>query len=222
VIASRAMITIGCAGFAVPATRYLKEFLFVEVQDTHVAVPGTGTIRRWRREAPPTFAFALLAPREVGQESFRLGKVVENAMESLLEIKRELAATTIVFTCPADFAETRPNKAAVKEFLTAMRGTYDRIVWEPPPSWNPDEVTSAVESTGAICARDPLRHGMSTSKTAYYRLPGPAGHKSRYEDHSIDKLGELAAAAKHDEAFYIFTNVDQFADAKRLRKVLKL
>ena len=61
-----AMITIGCAGFPVPATRYFKEFLFVEVQETHVSQPGTGTIRRWRREAPPGFVFALLAPREIG------------------------------------------------------------------------------------------------------------------------------------------------------------
>ena len=36
-----AMVTIGCAGFPVPATRYFKEFLFVEVQETHVALPGT-------------------------------------------------------------------------------------------------------------------------------------------------------------------------------------
>ena len=38
----QAMITIGCAGFPVPATRYFKEFLFVEVQETHVSQPGTG------------------------------------------------------------------------------------------------------------------------------------------------------------------------------------
>ena len=44
------MITVGCAGFAVPATRYFKEYLFVEVQETHLAVPGPGTVRRWRRE----------------------------------------------------------------------------------------------------------------------------------------------------------------------------
>ena len=54
------MITVGCAGFAVPATRYFKEYLFVEVQETHLAVPGPGTLRRWRREAPEGFEFALL------------------------------------------------------------------------------------------------------------------------------------------------------------------
>ena len=58
------MITVGCAGFPVPATRYFREFTFVEVQETHVALPGPGTIRRWRREAPEGFQFALLGPRE--------------------------------------------------------------------------------------------------------------------------------------------------------------
>ena len=85
------MITIGCAGFPVPATRYFKEFLFVEVQETHVSQPGTGTIRRWRREAPPGFVFALLAPREIGQEGFREGKVTESALKNLTDVTKELA-----------------------------------------------------------------------------------------------------------------------------------
>jgi uncharacterized protein YecE (DUF72 family) len=80
------MITMGCAGFPVPATRYFKEFLFVEVQETHVTLPGTGTIRRWRREAPKGFTFAMLAPREIGQEGFRDCKVTETALKSLGEV----------------------------------------------------------------------------------------------------------------------------------------
>src|ERR1700690_2732283 len=98
-----AMITIGCAGFPVPATRYFREFLFVEVQETHVAQPGTGSIRRWRREAPPGFVFALLAPREIGQESFREGKVTETALRSLMNVAKELDSQTAVFAAPPDF-----------------------------------------------------------------------------------------------------------------------
>ena len=56
----------------------------------------------------------------------------------------------------------------------------------------------------------------------YYRLPGPAGHKSRYEDPAIEKLAEIAAEPKNDRAHYVFTNVDMFADAKRLKKAMKL
>src|SRR4028119_1933924 len=67
------MITVGCAGFPVPATRYFKEFLFVEVQETHVAPPGSGTVRRWRREAPEGFRFAMVGPRGIGPEGSGAG-----------------------------------------------------------------------------------------------------------------------------------------------------
>ena len=88
------MMVVGCAGFAVPATRYFKEYLFVEVQETHLAVPGPGTLRRWRREAPQGFEFALLGPREIGQEGFRDGKVIETALRTLGEVAQELEART--------------------------------------------------------------------------------------------------------------------------------
>jgi uncharacterized protein YecE (DUF72 family) len=215
------MITMGCAGFPVPATRYFKEFLFVEVQETHVALPGTGTIRRWRREAPKGFKFAMLAPREIGQEGFREGKVTETALKSLSEVGKELSATTAVFVAPIEFTANRGNKAALKDFLASVKKRFERVVWEPPSNWKPDDAEAIAEDAGVIAARDPLAHGTSTMVNAYYRMPGPAGHKSRYEDPAIEKLAELAMSAKNKEATYVFTNVDMFADAKRFKKAIK-
>ena len=214
-------LTIGCAGFPVPATRYFKEFLFVEVQETHVTQPGTGTIRRWRREAPPGFAFAMLAPREIGQEGFREGKVVETALKAVAEVGKELEAKIAVFVAPAEFTASRGNKAAVKEFLSTVKKRFDRVIWEAPPAWDPDDAEGLATDAGVIAARDPLLHGSSKAAVAYYRLAGPAGHKSRYEDPAIDKLAEIARTAKNKDATYVFTNVDMFADAKRFKKAVK-
>ncbi|WP_394838967.1 DUF72 domain-containing protein [Pendulispora rubella] len=214
-------ITLGCAGFPVPATRYFKEFLFVEIQEVHVS-PGTGTIRRWRREAPEGFDFSVVAPRDIGQEGFRSGKVIESALKSLREVSKELVASTAVFVAPPDFSSSRANKAMVKEFLGSIQRKFDRIVWEAPTSWDPDDAASLAEDAGAIAARDPLTQGIGEGAVAYYRLPGPAGHKSRYEDPAIERLADLARSAEHDDATYVFTNVDMFADAKRLKKALKL
>ena len=216
------MITVGCAGFPVPATRYFKEFLFVEVQDTHLAAPGPGTVRRWRREAPEGFRFAMLGPREIGQEGFRDGMVVETALRTLESVGRELDADTVILVAPPDFVPNRANKAAVKDLLTAVRKRFARVVFEPAPGWDADETETMAFEVGAIAARDPLVSGMSKADVAYYRMPGPAGHKSRYEDPAIDRLGELARSAPRQNATYVFTNVDMFADAKRLKKVLKL
>jgi uncharacterized protein YecE (DUF72 family) len=216
------MITIGCAGFPVPATRYFKEFTFVEVQETQVAQPGTGTIRRWRREAPPGFVFALLAPREIGQEGFRDGKATETSLRALLNVARELDSQTAVFVAPQDFTPSRGNRAAVKDFLLSAGKKYRRVVWEPPPGWDPDEAEQLATEGGATAARDPLVSGASNATFAYYRLPGPAGHKSRYEDPAIERLGDLARTAKNEHAVYVFANVDMFADAKRLKRALSV
>ncbi len=216
------MVIIGCAGFPVPATRYFKEFLFVEVQETHLSMPGPGTIRRWRREAPSGFQFSVLGPREIGQEGFRDGTVVETALTSLGEVAKDLGSTTAVFVSPPEFANNRANKAAVKDFLIKARTGFDVVVWEAPTAWDPDVAHTLAESAGAIAARDPLAHGIAPGLSGYYRLPGPAGHKSRYEDPAIEKLAELVQSAKHERATYVFTNVDMFADAKRLRKSAKV
>jgi uncharacterized protein YecE (DUF72 family) len=152
-------ITVGCAGFPVPATRYFKEFLFVEIQETHHALPGMGTIRRWRREAPPGFEFAMLAPREIGQEGFREGKVVETALKTLADVGKELEATTAVFVSPQELTSSRANKAAVKDFLQSVRKKFDRVVWEPPTTWDPDDAATLASDVKVIPARDPLAHG---------------------------------------------------------------
>jgi uncharacterized protein YecE (DUF72 family) len=216
------MITVGCAGFPVPATRYFREFMFVEVQETHMSQPGPGTIRRWRREAPQGFRFALLGPREVGQEGFRDGKVIETALKSIEVVAEELEAKTAVFVAPPEFAHSRANKGVLREFLAGVKARFERVVFEPAPGWDPDECDELAHSAGALAARDPLTVGISKLPTAYYRLHGPAGHKSRYEDPAIDKLAEIARTAKHTDATYVFTNVDMFADAKRFKKALKL
>ncbi|RLB45277.1 MAG: hypothetical protein DRI90_28615 [Deltaproteobacteria bacterium] len=215
------MITVGCAGFPVPATRYFKEFSFVEVQETHLSLPGRGTIRRWRREAPEGFRFALLGPRNVGQEGFRVGKVTETALESIEGVAEALQARTAVFVAPTEFNSTRTNKAVLKDFLTQVRERFDTVVFEPSDGWNLDECDDMAEEADAIVVRDPLVQELSKRKVAYYRLHGPAGHKSRYEDPAIERLSAIAAEAGHETATYVFTNVDMFADAKRFKKALK-
>ncbi len=110
----------------------------------------------------------------------------------------------------------------MREFLVGVKARFERVVFEPAAGWDPDETDDLTHEVGAVAARDPLTAGLSKLQIAYYRLHGPAGHKSRYEDPAIERLGEIARGAKHTDATYVFTNVDMFADAKRFKKALKL
>lgn len=214
------MFTVGCAGFAVPATRYFKEYFFVEIQETNLAVPGPGTIRRWGREAPDGFEFALLGPREIVQEGFKPGKVVDAALEALAGVRDSLDAKRAVFVAPQEFNATKTNKTNLKHFLQLVRPQYDKIVFEVP-GWKPDDADALAEDTDTLASRDPLHHGLSKRPEAYYRLPGPAGRKSRYEDPAIEELAGIALSDQEQKAHYIFANVDMFSDAKRFRKSLE-
>ncbi|HLV67232.1 MAG TPA: DUF72 domain-containing protein [Polyangiaceae bacterium] len=214
------MLVVGCAGFAVPATRYFKEYLFVEVQETQLAIPGPGTLRRWRREAPNGFEFALLGPREISQEGFRDGKVVETALKTLSDVAQELSARAAVFVAPQDFPSSRSNRSALRDFLKHVRKQFDTVVFEAGAAWDPDDCDALADETDTLAARDPLQHGLSKREVAYYRLPGPAGHKSRYEDPAIERLADIARSGQEQKATYVFTNVDMFSDAKRFKKAL--
>ncbi len=214
-------IVVGCSGFSIPASRYFKEFPYVEITETLISVPGTGTVKRWRREAPPTFTFALLAPREIAQEGFKESKVTEVALGTLLSVKKELSAETVVFVVPPEIASQKAVRAAASAFLGKVKKKFARVILDAA-HWEPSDVEDVAAAAKALPARDPLAHGLLPAKVAYYRLPGPAGHKSRYEDHSMEKLGELAASATHTDATYVFTNVDMTQDAKRLMRALAL
>jgi uncharacterized protein YecE (DUF72 family) len=216
------MITVGCAGFAVPATRYFKEYDFVEIQETHRAVPGPGTIRRWRREAPQGFEFALVAPREVGADNFKPSPPVTAGLKILDDVAEQLESKLAVFLAPAEFSQSRANKSALKDFLKDVRSRFPTIVFELGPQWPADDADAVAEETDTIAARDPLLQGLSKRKVAYYRLPGPAGHKSRYEDPAIERLAEIAQSADHSSVHYVFTNVDMFADGKRFKRAMGL
>ncbi|HET9959317.1 MAG TPA: hypothetical protein VFQ61_32730, partial [Polyangiaceae bacterium] len=127
---------------------------------------------------------------------------------------------TAVFAAPADFPCSRSNKSALKDFLKNVRSQFETVVFEAGPAWNPDEADDLAEETKTLSSRDPLHHGLSKRKVAYYRLPGPAGHKSRYEDPAIERLAEIAQGGTQQESTYVFTNVDMFADAKRFKRAM--
>jgi hypothetical protein len=200
------MITVGCASFPVPATRYFRVHIRGGAGDV-LSCPGPFAAGVG---APTGFRFALLGPREIGQEGFRDGKVIETALKSIGAVADRPSPRS-----PSSSARVPPQPHQQGRCSSRGRAQALRSRGVQPPGWDPDECDELTREIGALAARDPLTSGLSKLKVAYYRLHGPAGHKSRYEDPAIERLAEIARNAKHDDATYVFTNVDMFADAKR-------
>ena len=119
-----------------------------------------------------------------------------------------------------EYTDTKTNRAAIKTFFASKHDELPPMVFEASASWDVSAAEKLALDAQVMPCRDPLAHGLSKAKEVYYRLAGPAGHKSRYEDAPLEALAELARKAKHDRVFYIFSNVDMGQDAKRLQKAL--
>lgn len=206
-----------------PATKYLKEFDGVELADTHLGVPGPALVRRWRREAPAGFRFTAVAPKELLSDGLKPSAASESAWQSFLPIARELAAERVVLPSPPEATDSKAWRSAFGQLFARLAQSDPSLefVWDPPPSWSLKDADAAVKDLKVTVARDPLRHPpVSRGSLAYYRLAGPAGHKSRYEDQALEAAAEAIRATRADAVWVIFTNVDMYADARRLAKLL--
>ncbi len=105
-----------------------------------------------------------------------------------------------VFVGPRSSRRRAANKAILREFLLNVKKRFERVVFEPPPGWDLDECDELTQEVGALAARDPLNAGLSRLKVAYYRLHGPAGHKSRYEGGSGDRAARRDRARRPEAA----------------------
>lgn len=214
------MLLVACSGFPVPVSRYWDAFPAVEISDTEIAMPGRGSIRRWTREAPEGFAFSVVAPKQLGEASFKKNTEADEALDAVLVLCTELKARAIVFGAPATFKVTKPNREALKRLVSRVPKKGGPALVFDLPAWKPAQVLDATERGDVVVAYDPLQNEpVESGALRYIRLAGPAGHRSRYDEPSIDQLAEhikgLGNQATRD-TFCVFCNIDMQTNANQL------
>jgi uncharacterized protein YecE (DUF72 family) len=216
------MHVVACSGFPVPVSRYWREFEGVEISETELGIPGAGTVRRWLREAPEGFMFSLLAPKDIVVAGFELNDATSKLVKDVGALCKEMKAQAVVFSAPPEFANNRANKAAVKKFVEALPARYPKAVLSLP-AWKLADVNGAIDDKkGVIAAYDPLQDDKGPGKVdlAYLRLPGPAGHRSRYDEGSLEKIVAHLKSSKAKLTMCVFHNIDMHANATRTRELL--
>lgn len=216
------MFVVACSGFPIAVSRYLNEFMAVEISDTEIGIPGTGTIRRWQREAPDGFVFTVLAPAEIGASGFAEGGTTDTAIKNILSFAKKLSALAIVFRVPEEVALKRPIATRAKAVLGGLPKGAPQAVLDAP-HWPKAQVAKICEATGAIPARPALELAQAPSGgMAYLTMPGPAGHRSRYDEDALDELAALCKRSTAKTTVVVFRNIDMEANAKRLLSLLGL
>jgi uncharacterized protein YecE (DUF72 family) len=210
---------VGCAGFPVPVSRYWAELHAVEIAETELGIPGEGTVRRWAREAPAGYGFSLLAPKSIAAGGFAKGKDQAALLDALGDVARKLDAKAIVFA--ADSKPVRGTKQTLQAFAAWLRGMKLPTAVFDLPQWTHKELAASLEGTGAVAAQDPFRAPPHLDGAlAYLRLPGPAGHRSRYDEPALEMIAGQLRASTAAITFCTFVNVDCISNAKRVVELL--
>ena len=214
------MIHVACSGFPVPVSRYWGDFPAVELSDTELAIPGEGTVRRWRRESPPGYAFTLIAPKVLAEGGFRRTKETRELLGEVATLAATLEALAVVFHA-ADLKPGKSTLATLKAFVGIVPTSIAHVALDVP-QLKPDHV-AGVNKRRVVVAYDPLTDRTPPLRElAYIRLPGPAGHRSRYDDAALAKVADACRAAEKTagEVFCVFRNIDMHANATSLLKLL--
>lgn len=215
------MFFVACSGFPVPVSRYWGAFPAVEISDTEIAMPGRGSIRRWIRESPDGFGFTVLAPSIVGESGFKKTKEIREALDPVIDLAGELGATAIVFNGPKKFRPNKNTKAKVKAFLSVLPKDGPTPVFDLP-SWTSAHLLEAAGRRPVVAAYDPLHDDTpEDGPFTYIRLPGPAGHRSRYDEPAVGRVAEHIKSLGDPDGFCVFCNIDMQTNGTQLLAKLK-
>lgn len=218
----RAMRFVACSGFPIPVSRYWTEFPAVEISDTEIGLPGGGTVRRWIRESPKGYGFAILAPKVLGESGFRKTNDNKTLVAELGDLAQKLSAQAVVFAAPPEFTADKSTRTAIRGFVGMLPDTIPKVVLDLP-GWKPKDVAKACAKKPVVVAYDPLTdEPPPATELAYVRLPGPAGHRSRYDDAAIEQIATHVEGLDASTTFCVFRNIDMQANAHQLMARLGL
>ncbi|MEM9189791.1 MAG: DUF72 domain-containing protein [Myxococcota bacterium] len=213
------MFVVGCAGFPVPVSRYWGSFDAVEISETRLGVPGSGTLRRWVREAGADYVFTMLAPAPVTDSNFEISNDNHALLQGLIPVGEQLGARALVFRGEESFKHSKVNRGSLAAFVGALPEGLPTPAFELP-RWNATQIEDAV-GNAAIAVRNPLTDGPAPGGSlGYYRLPGPAGRRSRYDESMMNEVFDACVNSGAEDTICIFANADMQVNATALRERL--
>lgn len=223
-------IRVGCAGLP-PRTgreRYFERLPFLELDAMYAQPVKVAALRKWRKEAPEGAGFSLVAPRVLGERSFRDGDDVREARERLLEAADVLEAEVVLLRTAPEFSPSAANRAALREFVDALRpalGEQRALAWEPRGIWEPTAARAFGAELGLAVvedplARDPLAEGATLlPEVAYLRLTGLGTARRHFPGDLLEDLADIVREC--ERAWVVFANLEAFKDAAKFLKMLE-
>jgi uncharacterized protein YecE (DUF72 family) len=218
---------------------YPRSFPVVEVQGTFYDPPSDATMRKWRAATGPELEYTMKVWQLVTHPAtsptyrrmrrtvnhrhaagfFRDSPAVHEGWRRSRECAGVVAATAMLFQCPASFGPETVNVESMRRFFERIDRPRARLLWEPRGrAWiaKRDLAIALCRDLGLVHVVDPFVTQPEKGASVYWRLHGPGSARASYDDAALRQLARmLADVAPRDAAYVMFNNLPRVGDAKR-------
>ncbi len=238
------IVRVGLCGFTMSMQRYSLHFPVVEVQNTFYEPPRDAVMNSWLTRAGPSLECTMKVWQLVthaansptyrrmkrrlhaGDEPgwFRDSAIVQEGWQRSVECANALAATAMLFQCPASFRPEQENVRRVRKFFERIERPRARLLWEPrgaPWLASRELALSLCRDLELVYVVDPFVTQPPARHSVYWRLHGIGNARHSYTDHQLHQLRHMLLEAEPEgPAYVLFNNLPRVGDAKRFRALL--
>jgi len=179
---------------------YSRRLPSVEINSSFYRPPTLGTLERWAQEVPPSFVFALKAPREITHDAGLRGADARLAtfLRDIQELGRSFGA--VLFQLPPSLPL---DLERLDRFLDRLpRGLRAAFEFRHPSWLDPRVLALLAAHRKALCVTDTLRFPVplvATTGWGYLRLAS-----GEYTDDELQRLVERLRALRFEDVFVFF------------------
>jgi uncharacterized protein YecE (DUF72 family) len=180
----------------------------VEINNTFYRVPAREAVAKWATETPPSFRFAVKAPKRITHDKRLLD--TEDALVHFAGVAEALGPQLgpVLFQLPPFQRKDLPRLEAFLQLLKSKAPLLRAAFEFRHPSWFDDEVNSALAAGGAaLCiadAEDLTTPVNATAGWGYLRL-----RRQDYDDAAVAAWADRIRAQPWSETYVFFKHEDE-------------
>jgi uncharacterized protein YecE (DUF72 family) len=195
---------------------YAKRFDFLEV---HMAPPGEptqslATLRRWRKQVPPHFDFAVSVGPAAA--SLKAGAALDKDLDAALEAADALQARWVRINTPHEVTPAAVWRTRLEKVAERLRRDATLLAWEPRGLWEAEDARRLARQLGLVLVVDPLRDPVPEGPVSYCRLRA-LGETRSFGTTQLERAA--AAIGVRRDAYVVIETTSALAECKRLRSI---
>jgi uncharacterized protein YecE (DUF72 family) len=206
---------------AIPA--YAKRFDLLEVcvaltpgpKGKHAALaPNTATLKKWRKETPPTFEFAVIVGPHVAR--LKASTELEHELDAAKRAVDLLQARCLLVRTPPEVTPSALARDRLGKLFDRFPKDVTSVVWEPSGLWEIEDAAVAARKWGVVLAVDAAREPVPAGPIAYVRLRA-MGETRAFGPSALSRIVETIGLRR--DAYVILETDGALDECKRLRSI---